>query len=112
MAKLRTIGFKIRPSSRTKVKPAPKVAAPFYLSPPWRELMKQIIATRGRRCEDPAHDPSRPRDGVRLYGDHVIELADGGAPLDPRNVLLRCGSCHSKKTAAARAARYHIASAP
>lgn len=95
-----------------KVRPAAKVAAPFYLSAEWKELMRQIIAQRGRRCEDPSHDPSRPRDGIRIFGDHIRELADGGAPLDPRNILLRCGSCHTKKTAATRAARYHVANAP
>jgi hypothetical protein len=67
--------------------------------------MAQIIKVRGRRCEDPRHDPSRPRTGIRVFGDHIVELADDGAPLDPTNVMLRCGSCHTRKTAAARGAR-------
>jgi hypothetical protein len=67
--------------------------------------MSEIIAERGRRCEDTDHDPSRPRIGVRLFGDHIRELQDGGAALDKRNVLLRCGACHTRKTARARAAR-------
>lgn len=92
-----------------KLRAPAKVAAPFYHSREWRELIERIAAQRGRRCEDPAHDPSRPRDGIRVFGDHIRELADGGAPLDPRNILLRCGSCHSKKTAATRAARYQVA---
>lgn len=95
-----------------KVRPAPKVAASFYLSPEWRDLVKQLIAQRGRQCEDPAHDPSRPRDGIRIFGDHICELRDGGSPLDPRNVMLRCGSCHTKKTTETRAARYHAQGAP
>lgn len=82
-----------------RVAPAPKVVTPFYRSPEWRALMASIIAERGRRCEDCG------RTGCRIFGDHVIELSDGGAALDRRNVRLRCGSCHTAKTAAARAAR-------
>jgi 5-methylcytosine-specific restriction protein A len=86
------------------VKPPPKTADPFYLSPEWRALMGAIIAERGRRCQDPHHQGLHQR-GTRVFGDHVVELKDGGAPLDPTNVLLRCGSCHTRKTAATRAAR-------
>jgi 5-methylcytosine-specific restriction protein A len=28
---------------------------------------------------------------MRLFGDHIVELRDGGAPLDKRNLTLRCG---------------------
>ncbi len=82
----------------------PKTADPFYLSPEWRALMGAIIAERGRRCQDPSHQGAHER-GTRVFGDHIIELKDGGATLDRRNVLLRCGACHTRKTIAARAAR-------
>jgi 5-methylcytosine-specific restriction enzyme A len=82
-----------------------KKADPFYLSPEWKALMRDIIKQRGRRCEDEQHDPSKPREGMRVYGDHVIEIKDGGALLDPNNILCRCGPCHGRKTAAARADR-------
>jgi hypothetical protein len=88
-----------------RVRPPPKVAAPFYSTPEWRQLLANIIRERGRRCEDPKHDPAQPRGGRQIYGDHVIELKDGGAALDPRNVMLRCASCHGRKTVAARAKR-------
>ncbi|MDL2172036.1 HNH endonuclease [Asaia sp. HumB] len=32
-------------------------------------------------------------------------MKDGGGPLDPSNVRLLCGSCHSAKTARVRAIR-------
>ena len=106
MVKLRTIGHKLRPSARTgSVTVRPKQAAPFYLSPEWKALMAEIIRTRGRRCQDPEHDQKMPHEGIRVYGDHVVEIQDGGALLDPANVMLRCAPCHGRKTAKARADR-------
>ena len=69
-----------------------------------RALVAEIIQERGARCEDPAcRFPGRT--GIRLFGDHIVELQDGGAPLDKGNVMLRCGSCHTRKTNAERARR-------
>lgn len=85
-------------------KPAPKRADPFYLSAEWRALVAAIIRERGARCEDPScRYPDRV--GTRLFGDHIVELKDGGAPLDKTNVMLRCGSCHTRKTNVERARR-------
>jgi 5-methylcytosine-specific restriction protein A len=84
--------------------PPPKVVDPFYLSPAWRSLIAEIISERGPLCEDPmCKRPSRF--ASRVYGDHIHELQDGGAPLDKSNILLRCGSCHTRKTLAVRAER-------
>jgi 5-methylcytosine-specific restriction protein A len=82
----------------------PKEAEPFYSSPEWRALLTSIIGKRGRRCEDPTcKTPHGP--WGRIYGDHIKERRDGGADLDEANVLLRCATCHGRKTAAARGAR-------
>jgi 5-methylcytosine-specific restriction protein A len=90
--------------NKTRVQPPPKVAAPFYLTLEWRALMKRIEAKRGRRCEDPTcKNPRGP--WSRIYGDHIIEIQDGGALLDEGNVMQRCPPCHGRKTAAARGAR-------
>lgn len=43
--------------------------------------------------------------GVRLVADHVVEIEDGGAMLDPSNGMTRCLPCHNRKTARARADR-------
>jgi 5-methylcytosine-specific restriction endonuclease McrA len=75
-----------------------KHVLPFYVGPDWKALMRQIIKQRGRCCQDPRHDGAYPRQGVRLLGDHIVELRDGGARLDPRNVMLRCYRCHGRKT--------------
>ncbi|RUT25996.1 HNH endonuclease [Asaia sp. W19] len=70
-----------------------------YLKREWRSLISCLLAQRGRRCEVCG------RTGCRIFGDHIHELKDGGAPLDPGNIRLLCGSCHSTKTARVRAIR-------
>lgn len=87
------------------VRPPAKRADDFYLSAAWRRLMAEIIRERGRVCEDPHCDGRTHRPGMRVFGDHIRELRDGGAPLDKSNVMLRCGASHTRKTAAARAER-------
>lgn len=77
----------------------PKTADAFYVSKEWRGLMATILKQRGRICERCG------RTGCRIFGDHIVELKDGGAKLDPSNVQLLCGSCHTAKTAQARARR-------
>jgi 5-methylcytosine-specific restriction protein A len=82
-----------------RVKPGPKEAQQHYLTVEhvlWREA---VIARAGGRCQDCG------RIGVRLFADHVDELRDGGAAFDVSTGRARCGSCHSRKTARARAAR-------
>lgn len=107
MTKIRTAPARLRTADSRRVKPPAKMPDPFYLSPEWRALMRAIVAKRGRRCQDPEHQgPHDP--AARIFGDHIRELRDGGAPLDEANILLRCGSCHTRKTIAARAARLKV----
>lgn len=81
-----------------RIKAMPKQAESFYTSPEWRGLMRSIKAKRGNWCQVCGS-------GGRIYGDHIIELKDGGAKLDENNVRLLCHGCHQRKTAEARAAR-------
>ncbi|MDP3550621.1 MAG: HNH endonuclease [Novosphingobium sp.] len=94
----------MRRPARIAARP-PRVAArakkvlPIYQSPEWKALVRQVIKARGRKCEDCGT-------GVgRIYADHVRELKDGGAALDPMNVRLRCATCHGIKTEAVRRER-------
>jgi hypothetical protein len=59
-----------------------------------------MIERHGERCCDKEHDDSKPRVGVTIDLDHIKELDDGGLPFDPNNVMLRCHSCHMRKTKA------------
>lgn len=99
---------RVRTVSVAIARPLPKKAEPFYLSPEWRQLVDDIKVERGCRCEDPDHDPKRPREG-RVIGDHIVEIQDGGARLDRANVMLRCWPCHGRKTAAERRRRAEAA---
>lgn len=98
-------------SSGRLQKPEPgragKQADAFYLSPEWREFRDRLIKQRGRRCEDPECETPRGP-WKQIYGDHIVEIADGGAKLDPRNVLLRCPVCHGRKTRDHRAVRHGL----
>ena len=91
-------------SAPPKVAQAPKVALPFYKSAEWKALVAQIKARRGNRCEAEGCGAS----GF-VIADHVIEIRDGGARLDPANIMLLCAPCHGRKTARARRARSGLA---
>jgi 5-methylcytosine-specific restriction protein A len=80
----------------------PKVAAPAYQSREWKALIAAIIRERGRSCQDPRCTTPNRAAGARVYGDHIIELQDGGPLLDPSNIQLLCAPCHGRKTAAER----------
>lgn len=109
---LTSIRPRIGTVSTSRLTVAPKEADPFYLSTEWRRFIAAVVAERrtrllarqGHLCEDPgcgaSHTPT-----MRIFGDHIVELRDGGAAFDPANVMLRCGSSHSRKTYRERARR-------
>ncbi len=97
MTRLNDLVQRVAVVDTRSAKPAAKAVDSFYTSPRWRALVAGIISKRGRRCEDPLCEYTG-RTGMRVFGDHIVELQDGGAPLDEHNVMLRCGSCHTRKT--------------
>ena len=97
--RLRTLGHRTGVADTRTARPAPKQADPFYRTAAWSDLRADLIRIRGARCEH------CQRTGSRLFADHIVELKDGGAALDPANLQLLCGACHTAKTSAARAAR-------
>lgn len=44
-------------------------------------------------------------EGRAVAVDHIVELADGGAPFDPANLQAACTSCNSAKGNMRRGAR-------
>ena len=74
----------------------------FYSSTAWRALRAAVVKERGNRCEECGSTPSR------VYLDHIVELRDDGEPLERSNLMLRCGSCHTRKSGQARARRFGI----
>src|SRR6266403_2151771 len=68
----------------------------FYKTREWTQLVAEIIRERGRHCEN----IECAREGIltRIFADHIIEIKDGGALLDKKNIKLLCGSCHTTKT--------------
>jgi 5-methylcytosine-specific restriction protein A len=88
-----------------RLTPRPKVKDHVYERADWRACIAGIIKQRGRRCENPSCKTPNHGAGQRIFGDHIQELSDGGALLDPRNIQLLCSSCHVSKTIAARKKR-------
>jgi 5-methylcytosine-specific restriction protein A len=85
---------------QTAAAPA-KTADKFYSSLEWIALRDRVRREAGGRCQAPGCGRIEPR----MYVDHRVELNDGGAPLDRRNVWLLCGRCHTTKTVAERVRR-------
>lgn len=71
-----------------------KKAAPFYQSPEWKALVAQR-----KRDPDHAAAKARAKPGEWLVLDHIVEIRDGGARLDPGNTQWLTHSEHQAKTA-------------
>ena len=85
MPKLRGLVRRIAIMDSRPFRPPPKTVNPHYHSQEHKRWARAVIRAARGQCQGAAHDSARPRDGVRLFADHVVELADGGAALDPRN---------------------------
>lgn len=80
----------------------PKTADQFYNSTAWRALTE-----RRKLDADYRAAVARGKPGERVYLDHVIEIRDGGALLDPANTQWLTHGEHQAKTGKARKARVH-----
>lgn len=72
---------------------------PHYQTPEHRAWRAEVYRRAGGKCQG-----SGPHGG-RLIADHIVEIKDGGARLDPENGRLLCQFCHNRKTPAFRASR-------
>ena len=67
-------------------------------SGPWRALRRFVFARDNGLCFFcglPA---------ILRQAHHLVHLEDGGAPLDPANIVTTCGPCHRQHHRAARLA--------
>jgi 5-methylcytosine-specific restriction enzyme A len=97
--RLPTLKHRIAPRDTRTAQPGPKITASHYNTPEHKAWAREVTRRAGGACQ------ACGAIGKRLFADHVIELRDGGSPTDPTNGRALCGSCHTKKTADARAAR-------
>ncbi len=105
MARLSTLAPRLTALDTRTVKPEPKRADAELLTPEHRAWAYEVKCRAGWKCQWPGCDVRGGRGGVRLFADHIVERADGGAHHDPKNGQALCGKHHSLKTARARAAR-------
>lgn len=106
MPKLGMLPARIGFVNSRRLKPAQKQRDPIYGTKEYQRWRARVINRAGNQCEDPKHDPSQPRTGIKLYADHIEELTDGGAPFEPGNGMARCATCHGIKTIEERKKRY------
>src|SRR5262245_59312025 len=83
--RLRSLPFLVRPVDTRTVRPSPPQPEPHYDTAAHAAWAREIIQRAGARCEAVDRYGLRctkvaPLD--RMFADHVIELRDGGAPLD------------------------------
>jgi len=104
-APLKTIGPTLAPLDMRVAKLPPKTPDEIYTSPAWRGLVAAIKRERGNACEECGRSHDDKGKALRIIGDHIKELKDGGAPFDRGNIKLMCLPCHNTKTAAERAKR-------
>jgi hypothetical protein len=100
--RLKSLGS-LQPRNLRIAVPFEKCADPVYTS---------IAAPADRRAGSTVPDARLRPNRCRIFGDHIVERKDGGAYLDEDNVQLLCGSCHTAKTAQARAARMKAPARP
>ncbi|HUO55084.1 MAG TPA: HNH endonuclease signature motif containing protein [Rhodoblastus sp.] len=100
MARLKCAPPLVRPSCLAVAKVPPKTADAIYGTPEHRAWSAGVIARARGVCQ------MCGRSNGRMFADHIREVKDGGALLDPANGQCLCGSCHSRKTAAERARRF------
>lgn len=107
MPKIRMLTPRIGTLDTRTARVPPKQADPYYLTPQHRAWARDVIDRAGGRCEaiDEATGErcTKAEPYHRMFADHVEERRDGGADLGQGKCM--CGSHHTEKTTAARAAR-------
>ena len=77
-----------------------------YTSSAWHRIRWEVIDRDGGRCRALRRNPrtcgrqtgdtNRYGRPVRLEVHHIKPMSQGGAPLDPRNLVTVCSECHAR----------------
>jgi 5-methylcytosine-specific restriction enzyme A len=111
--KLHTLAPRLRAINTSTIKPPPKLKDPVYNSPEFAAWRALVIARAHGRCEaidEHGQRCPKAKPKHRVYADHIRELRDGGALLDPNNGQCLCASHHEIKTAEVRRLRADLGS--
>jgi 5-methylcytosine-specific restriction enzyme A len=111
MPKLRFVAPAVKYANTNVVRLPLKIADPQYATPAFRAWRALVVKRADHRCEatDPqGHRCTRAEPKHRMFADHIVEVRDGGALLDPSNGQCFCASHHELKTLAARKRRLQI----
>ena len=104
--KPRPLRLTARPTQRIGLGPPPQgTADPYLLTKEHRAWAAAVLKRANYQCEDPQHDPRRPRGG-KLHADHIKERRDfPQLATSLANGRALCPACHSLKTLRERARR-------
>ena len=99
-------GAKPKFDGRT-IAPPPKQADAVYTTKAHKAWRTEVLHRAGGRCQAVVNGIrcTRMAPYDRLFADHIVEIKDGGALLDPANGQALCGKHHTIKTNAASALR-------
>ncbi|WP_020187806.1 HNH endonuclease signature motif containing protein [Methylopila sp. 73B] len=100
---MKLAGYRLKTAEGRRLKPAPKTAAEHYQTPEHRAWRAEVLRRAMFCCQHPGCTATAYT--ARLFADHIVELKDGGAALDPENGQALCGKHHTVKTMRERAKR-------
>lgn len=95
---VKTITPRIAAIDTRAARSADRAPSPYTWSAEHKSWRRLVLKRAGGKCEWPGCG----RAEKRMFADHIVELKDGGAPLDPANGQCLCGKHHTLKTHQAR----------
>jgi len=96
----------MRPTQRIGLGSPPQGGTdPYLLTKEHRAWSAAVLKRANYQCEDPQHDPRRPRGG-KLHAHHIQERRDRpDLALSMQNGAALCPACHTRVTLKERAKR-------
>lgn len=97
-------GDSVRPRVELTASAETSAKRPHRVGRPWRRLREQVLAeeTDCFRCGEPVDKNLPPNGRWSPSVDHVVDVSDGGAPLDRSNVRIAHHGCNGAAGVAKR----------